>query len=176
MHIFAINRGLFGQNESYQRGLSSSPFIRVKESSAADLQHSNMSYNPKITPLTITVGPAASYHEPPEPPGTTQVSQIPQIPQVQQPASYCQQPLTVVGRRRNHCNKSCLVAILLIIASVIILLTLLAAWFWGAFDHHEDKKYGHHATKMPADYKHKCPKHYLMYNGKCDESIYKDWR
>ena len=175
MHIFQINIGLFGQNESYQRGLSSSPFIRVKESSAADLKLRNMSYNPKITPLTITVGPAASYHEPPEPPGTTQVSQIPQIRQVL-PASYCQQPLTVVGRRRNHCNKSCLVAILLIIASVIILLTLLAAWFWGAFGNHEDTKYRHHATEMPSDYKHKCPKYYLMNNGKCDESIYKDWR
>ena len=172
MHIFAINRGLFGQNESYQSFHQS----EIEQCYAADLQLENMSSNPKITSMTVTVDPAASYHEPPEPPGTTQVSQIPQIPQVQQPASYCQQPLTVVGRRRNHCNKSCLVAILLIIASVIILLTLLAAWFWGAFDHHEDKKYGHHATKMPADYKHKCPKHYLMYNGKCDESIYKDWR
>ena len=133
----------------------------------------NMNYNPKITPLSITVGPAASYHEPP---GATQASQIPQIHQMQQPVSYCQQPLTVVGRRKNHCNKSCLVAILLIIASIIILLTLLAAWFWGAFGHHEDTKYRHHATEMPTDYKHKCPKYHLMHNGKCDESIYKDWR
>ena len=144
-----------------------------------------MNYNPKLTPLTITVGPAASYHEPPEQhphqplAGATQVSQIPQIRQVQvQPAPYCQQPLTVVGRR-NHCNKSCLVAILLILACVIISLTLLAAWFWGAFDHHGDKergRYGRHATKMPIDYSHKCPQYYLMYNGKCDEGIYMDWR
>ena len=136
-----------------------------------------MTYNPKSTPLTITVAPAASYHEPPEQhphqplAGATQVSQIPQIRQVQQPASYCQQPLTVVGRR-NHCNKSCLVAILLILACVIISLTLLAAWFWGAFDHH-----GRHATEMPnIDYSHECPQYYLMYNGKCDEGIYMDWR
>ena len=137
-----------------------------------------MSYNPKITPLSITVGPAASYHEPPEPPGATQVSQITQIRQVQQPPPYSQQPLTVIGKR-NNCNKSCLVAILLIIACVIISLTLLAAWFWGAFDNHGDKergRYGRHATKMPIDYSHKCPQYYLMYNGKCDEGIYMDWR
>ena len=141
-----------------------------------------MSYNPKITPLTITVGPAASYHEPPEQhphqplAGATQVSQIPQIRQVQvQPAPYCQQPLTVVGRR-NHCNKSCLVAILLIIACVIISLTLLAAWFRGAFDHHGDRDHRHNATEMPIDYSHECPKYYLMNNGECDEGIYMDQR
>ena len=56
---------------------------------------------------------------------------------------------------------------------VIICLSLTAAWFLGAFDH----EYGpRRIGGKPDDYSRKCPRPYLMFNGKCDESIAKDRR
>ena len=90
--FFNQYEGLIDQNETYLRGLSvsHSPFIRVKES--------NVMYNPKITPLTINVGPAAAYHEP----GQLEALRNPWIDQ------------QLIGRRKN-CNRSCLVTLLLVI-------------------------------------------------------------
>ena len=62
----------------------------------------NMMYNPKITPLTINVGPAATYEQP----GCQSNQPLRVAPQVSQ------QHLI---ERRNNCNKSCLVTLILFI-------------------------------------------------------------
>ena len=80
-----------------------------------------MSYNPRITPLTINVGPAASYSEPGSQQQPLQVPQVPLFTQVRQPQpQYCQQ---FVAERRNNCNKSCLVTIVLIVCKFSMLFT-----------------------------------------------------
>ena len=61
-----------------------------------------MMYNPKITPLTINVGPAATYEQP----GCQSNQPLRVAPQVSQ------QHLI---ERRNNCNKSCLVTLILFI-------------------------------------------------------------
>ena len=80
----------------------------------------NMSYNPRITPLTINVGPAASYREPgqPHPHQPLQVPQVPHLQPLQQARpAFCQQHVT---DRRHNCNKSCLITIFLIICELSI--------------------------------------------------------
>ena len=110
--------------EFYQKGLSdTSPFTNLIECGC------KMSYNPRITPLTINVGPAASYQEPGQQPSfqhhphqPLQVPQVPHVTQVRQvQPAYCQQ---FVHQRRNNCNKSCLVAIVLIVCKLSQLFTI----------------------------------------------------
>ena len=59
-------------------------------------------------------------------------------------------------------------------AIIIICLSLTAAWFLGAFD--RDHEFGNRVGGKPDGYSRKCPSSFLMFNGKCDESIANDRR
>ena len=86
-----------------------------------------MNYNPKITPLTISVAPAAAYYEPEQHLHRPQVSQIPQIRQVQplkgsvEPCStHCQQRF---GARRGAFR------LFVLLFAIFIILSSLVGWF-----------------------------------------------
>ena len=83
-----------------------------------------MSYNPKITPLTISVAPAAAYYGPEQ---HANVSQVPQIRQVQplkgsvEPCStHCQQRF---GARRGAFR------LFVLIFAIFIIVSSLVGWF-----------------------------------------------
>ena len=81
-----------------------------------------MNYNPKITPLTISVGPAAAYYEPTLGP---QVSQIPQIRQVQplkvSCSTHCQQNS---GAKRFNAFR-----LFVTLLGIFLILSSLVVWF-----------------------------------------------
>ena len=111
MHIFEINKAKLGKmNDSNQRG----PSNRRTEQSFQSSESGNMMYNPKITPLTINVGPAATYEQP----GRHANQPLQLAPQVSQ------QHLI---ERRNNCNKSCLVTLILFICKFINILSYMNA-------------------------------------------------
>ena len=116
--FFNQYEGLIDQNETYLRGLSipHSPFIRLKES--------NVMYNPKITPLTINVGPAAAYHEPGQLPNR-------QLEALQNRWIDHQ----LIGRRKN-CNRSCLVTLFLVICKFTLHKVKSVAWIFVVFVKH----------------------------------------
>ena len=78
-----------------------------------------MNYNPKITPLTISVAPAAAYHGPEQHPN---VSQVPQIRQVQplKGSTHCQQRF---GARRGAFR------LFVLLFAIFIILSSLVGWF-----------------------------------------------
>ena len=98
-------------NDSYQRGLSNKNTVQSFQSS----ESGNMMYNPKITPLTINVGPAATYEQP----GRHANQPLQLAPQVSQ------QHLI---ERRNNCNKSCLITLILFICKFINILNYMSIW------------------------------------------------